>query len=70
MDFKQVTHSNLRDFFDISQKPNEALRKFDGDSAKYKMWADRMKDHMAGGNTSWKAIIKPLERTDNPITRA
>ena len=54
---------------DISQKPNEALRKFDGDSAKYKMWSDRMKDHMASGNTAWKNILKPLERATNPITR-
>jgi hypothetical protein len=55
--------------FDISQKPNEALRNSDGDSAKYKMWSDRMKHHMASGNTAWKTLLKPLERDTNPITR-
>ena len=25
---------------------------------------------MAGGNSTWKTILKPLEKATNPITRA
>ena len=56
-------------YFDISYKPNEALRKFDGDSSKYKMWNSRLKDHLARSNGEWKNILCKLEVAENPITK-
>ena len=56
--------------WDISYKPNDALRKLDGESAKYKMWADRIIDHLVRGNTHWRVLLKSLQTCQNPITRA
>ena len=55
--------------FEISYKPNEALRKFAGDSGAYKMWSSRMKDHMARANPQWKVLLNALEVCDKPITK-
>ena len=55
--------------FDVSYKPNEALRKFDGNSAHYKMWADRMLDHLARTNSHWRVILKALQAAPNPINK-
>ena len=56
--------------FDISYKPNESLKKFDGDSAKYRTWSDRMLDHLARANTQWRHLIKGLQIAEFPITKA
>ena len=56
--------------YDISYKPNEALRKFDGDSTKYRMWSDRMLDHLCRSTPKWRFIVKSLQVAEFPITRA
>ena len=55
--------------FEISYKPNEAMRKFDGDSSKYKLWNDRTLDHLARSNTYWKTLLKKLQICTYPISK-
>ena len=56
-------------YFEINYKPNDSLRKFDGDSSKYKMWNSRLKDHLARSNGDWKTVLCSLETAEFPITR-
>ena len=56
--------------FEISYKPNEALKKFTGDSGTYKLWADRMLDHLCRSNTRWRYVVVSLQAAPNAITRA
>ena len=55
--------------FEIAKKCDESLYKFNGDSSKYKIWNDRMKDHLAGTNLYWVDILEKLEVCTQPITR-
>ena len=56
--------------FEISYKPNEALKKFSGDSANYKTWADRIMDHLARGNSYWRTLLKSLQACTLNIQRS
>ena len=56
--------------FEIAKKYDESLYKFNGDSSKYKIWNDRMKDHLASTNLYWVDILEKLEVCTQPITRA
>ena len=69
MNFHGNDSSGYAGNFDVSYKPNEALRKFNGESSNSPLWADRMKDHLARSNPYWKVILKNLEMASNPITR-
>ena len=66
---QQAPYGQKPGFFDISYKSNGSLRKFAGDSATYKLWNDRTKDHLARSNTHWRTMLKSLETCTNPITR-
>ena len=63
------TSVSTSSFFEINYKPNDSLRKFDGDSSKYKMWNSRLKDHLARSNGDWKHVLCSLETAEFPITR-
>jgi hypothetical protein len=64
-----VATAGLASKWDISYKPNEALRKFDGNSAHYKIWADRMLDHLCRGNTKWRATVTELQTCPDRILK-
>ena len=65
----QVYGSHQPKSFEIAKKCDESLYKFNGDSSKYKIWNDRMKDHLAGTNLCWVDILEKLEVCTQPITR-
>ena len=67
--FHGADSSGYASNFDVSYKPNEALRKFNGESSKYRLRADRMKDHLARSNPYWRVILKNLQMASNRINR-
>jgi hypothetical protein len=62
-----MCHSNFR----VCQRPNHQLFNFDGKVVNFKLWRNKMLDHLANRSTpTYKSVIAQIEAHTNPILQA
>ena len=49
---------------------SESLKKWNGDSADFKLWADKIMDHLSKVHPEWKPALEWMAKTDEPLTYA
>ena len=56
--------------FEIGRRKNETLRIFTGGAESFKMWHDRMGDHISQNNPRWRTILLWLGTEVRPVKKA
>ena len=57
--------------FKICQKPNQRLFVFDGMMVNFKLWRNRVKDHLCNRSTRrYESLLDNIEKTREEITKA
>ena len=61
-----MTHQNFR----ICQKPNPRLFTFDGKMVNYKLWRNRIKDHLCNRSTRrYESLLDNIEKSKTEIVK-
>ena len=55
--------------FEISYKPNPALKVFNATIEEYRNWANRAVDHIGRNNFRWPEMLNYVTQWQNPITK-
>ena len=53
----------------VESKVSKELKPFDGTNAKYRIWADRVRDHYQKKHGDWEFLFKEVEKQKAPITK-
>ena len=67
-DAQMEGRAQIKDF-DISYKHNPQIKVFDGSISQYKLWAERMKDHIARNNHRWAQMLEFVAECKTPVTK-